>query len=468
MRVFVFDLLPYGEHLDHLKVGGELPWPLAKRHFKPEVAVRTYAEHLDAWEEMDELGYDGVGFNEHHTSPYGLMNSPNLLAAAASQRHAADEDPDLRQPAADPRAAAPGRRAGHARLPLQRPARSPASRAASRASTTSTTSRWPSRAPASRRRGRSSSRAWTEEVFSYEGQFWSYRDVAIWPRPVQQPHPPGVGAGRRQQGDDRVGGAATTCRSRPGSADTRRARGHHPLLRPLSRASTGTTITPDHLVIQANVYVADSKSTGGRRRPGRTRSTSTTRCSATATSPSASLQREAGYLSSSSFDYVRPENLCRACPGRASATAGMTHGRTSSARRRTCRGERPTRSPSASSRPPTTRAPTPSSSSMNRGAMPHEHVHGPDPALRQPRCSRRSRRIRSPRALSRSARDVERRPSRAFTEPIMRGIGLAPWRARSDGIVNGSETANYEPAREPPPADMPASATATPLAFLTQ
>ena len=34
----------------------------------------------------DRLGYDGVGFNEHHTSPYGLMNSPNLLAAAAAQR----------------------------------------------------------------------------------------------------------------------------------------------------------------------------------------------------------------------------------------------------------------------------------------------------------------------------------------------------------------------------------------------
>ncbi len=86
MRVFVFDLLPYAEHLDHLKEGSELPWPLPKRHFKPEVAVRTYAEHLAAWEEMDRLGYDGVGFNEHHTSPYGLMNSPNLLAAAASQR----------------------------------------------------------------------------------------------------------------------------------------------------------------------------------------------------------------------------------------------------------------------------------------------------------------------------------------------------------------------------------------------
>ena len=86
MNVFVFDLLPYGEHLDHLKDGKELPWPLPRRHFKPDVAVRTYTEHLAAWEAMDRLGYDGVGFNEHHTSPYGLMNSPNLLAAAAAQR----------------------------------------------------------------------------------------------------------------------------------------------------------------------------------------------------------------------------------------------------------------------------------------------------------------------------------------------------------------------------------------------
>ena len=46
MKVFIFDLLPYAEHLDHLKDGDELPWPLPKRHFKPEVAVRTYAEHL--------------------------------------------------------------------------------------------------------------------------------------------------------------------------------------------------------------------------------------------------------------------------------------------------------------------------------------------------------------------------------------------------------------------------------------
>ena len=69
MKVFVFDLLAYGEQLEHLKVGNELPYPLPNKHFKTEVAARIYAEHLDAWEELDRLGYDGVWFNEHHCSP---------------------------------------------------------------------------------------------------------------------------------------------------------------------------------------------------------------------------------------------------------------------------------------------------------------------------------------------------------------------------------------------------------------
>jgi hypothetical protein len=50
VKVFVFDLLAYDANLDHLKEGGpELPYPLAKRHFDPATAARTYEEHLDAW-----------------------------------------------------------------------------------------------------------------------------------------------------------------------------------------------------------------------------------------------------------------------------------------------------------------------------------------------------------------------------------------------------------------------------------
>ena len=37
----------------------------------------AYAEHC---------GFDLVGCNEHHFSPYGLMANPNLIAAALTQR----------------------------------------------------------------------------------------------------------------------------------------------------------------------------------------------------------------------------------------------------------------------------------------------------------------------------------------------------------------------------------------------
>ena len=33
-------------------------------------------------------------------------------------------------------------------------------------------------------------RAWQEDTFSHEGKYWKYKDIAIWPRPFQQPHPP--------------------------------------------------------------------------------------------------------------------------------------------------------------------------------------------------------------------------------------------------------------------------------------
>src|SRR5262249_46679995 len=74
MRVFGFDLLPYPEHLDHLKVDGELPYPLPRKHFRPDLAVATYREHLDAWALMDELGFDGVGFF-HTLSSHGNISN---------------------------------------------------------------------------------------------------------------------------------------------------------------------------------------------------------------------------------------------------------------------------------------------------------------------------------------------------------------------------------------------------------
>ena len=80
MQIFLFDLLPFDRHFDEFKAGRHMPFPLPGSYFDPEVAARSYEQHLAVWEEMDRLGYDGVGLNEHHTTPHGLMNSPNMMA----------------------------------------------------------------------------------------------------------------------------------------------------------------------------------------------------------------------------------------------------------------------------------------------------------------------------------------------------------------------------------------------------
>ena len=201
--------------------------------------MRTYAEHLEAWEEMDRLGYDGVGFNEHHTSPYGLMNSPNLMASAAAQRTKRlklliygnllplHEPLRLAEELAMVDCLSNGRLiSGFARgIPREYQV---------------TTCRWPSRARASRRPARSSRRAWTEDVFSYRGQVLVVQGRGD------------LAAARCSSRIRRSGSRSSAARRSiefagrhnipitPGLGGARPARGHHPLLRQVPGGSTAT------------------------------------------------------------------------------------------------------------------------------------------------------------------------------------------------------------------------------------
>ena len=258
MKVFVFDLLAYDANLDHLKGGEtELPYPLAKRHFDAETAVRTYEEHLDAWEALDRFGYDGVGFNEHHCSPYGLMNSPNLMASAAAQRTKRlklliygnllplHEPLRLAEELAMIDCMSNGRLiSGFARgIPREYQVHNV-------------------QLADSRARFEEAydiiTRAWTEEVFSYEGRFWSYKDVAMWPRPVQQPHPPiwvpVIGSKESIEFAARHNLPIT-----PGLGRHQGLRDDIIRFYAKSLAASGHRITPDHLSLGITAYVADSK-----------------------------------------------------------------------------------------------------------------------------------------------------------------------------------------------------------------
>jgi alkanesulfonate monooxygenase SsuD/methylene tetrahydromethanopterin reductase-like flavin-dependent oxidoreductase (luciferase family) len=305
MKVFVFDLLAYGEQLDHLKVGNELPYPLPKRHFKADVAVRTYAEHLAAWEELDRLGYDGVGFNEHHCSPYGLMNSPNLMAAAAAQRTRTlklliygnllplHEPLRLAEELAMIDCLSNGRLiSGFARgIPREYQVHNV-------------------KLTESRERFEEAyeiiTRAWTDEVFSYHGKFWSYKDVALWPRPVQQPGPeiwiPIVGSKESIEFAARKN-AVITPGLAPGGLQ-------HDIIRYYAKclAQQGRKITPNHLSLGMSVYVGDSKEQAVKEYgPHHLYFNRTLFSHGNFTETS--LQRQAGYATQSSTDYVRPENL---------------------------------------------------------------------------------------------------------------------------------------------------------------
>jgi alkanesulfonate monooxygenase SsuD/methylene tetrahydromethanopterin reductase-like flavin-dependent oxidoreductase (luciferase family) len=318
MKVFVFDLLAYGEQLEHLKVGNELPYPLARQHFKPEVAIKTYAEHLDAWEELDRLGYDGVGFNEHHCSPYGLMNSPNLLASAAAQRTKRlklliygnllplHEPLRLAEELAMLDCLSGGRIiSGFARgIPREYQVHNVA-------------------LAESRERFEEAYdiilKAWAEEVFSYQGKFWSYRDVAMWPRPVQNPPPIWIPIVSSQESIEFAASrnATITPGLIPGGLQL-------DIIRYFAKCLTrhGRQITPEHLSIGMSVYLADSKARAIEEYGPYHLYFNRTLFSHGNFSETAK-QRAAGYSASTSTDYVSPENR-QAAEGRREDFRGMT------------------------------------------------------------------------------------------------------------------------------------------------
>ena len=305
MRVFGFDLLAYPERLDHLKVDGELPYPLHKAHFRPEVTVRNYRDHLDAWALMEELGFDGVGFNEHHGSPYGLMTSPNLMAAAVSQRTSRMKILIY----------------GNL-LPLHEPLRlaeelamldcltdgrliSGFARGIPREYLAYNVDMHESRARFEEA-WEIMQLAWTEEVFSYQGKFWSYHDVSIWPRPVQQPRPPvwvPVTASKETiQWAGKHNIPITPGEGAPLEVVQDITRFYATCL-----AQDGHTLTPDHLVSAASVYIADSREQAFKEAgPYMLYLMHTLLGHGSIRDVGEATQR--GWMSESAYDYIRPEH----------------------------------------------------------------------------------------------------------------------------------------------------------------
>src|SRR3989441_12552569 len=53
--------------------------------FDPERGRTLYTDYLDQLVSAERLGFEGIGVNEHPQNAYGLMPSPNIMAAALTK-----------------------------------------------------------------------------------------------------------------------------------------------------------------------------------------------------------------------------------------------------------------------------------------------------------------------------------------------------------------------------------------------
>ena len=138
------------------------------------------------------MGFDGLGVNEHHQNGYGMMPSPNIMAAALARRTSranlvvlgnsiALYNPPIR--VAEEFAMLDVLSGGRliAGFPV---------------GTSMDTNFCYGETPALLREKYLEAhdliiKAWTaKEMFSFNGKFTQLRYVNLWPRPLQQPHPP--------------------------------------------------------------------------------------------------------------------------------------------------------------------------------------------------------------------------------------------------------------------------------------
>jgi alkanesulfonate monooxygenase SsuD/methylene tetrahydromethanopterin reductase-like flavin-dependent oxidoreductase (luciferase family) len=305
VKVFVFDLLPYARHFEDYKKAKHIPYPLPGDHFDPEIAARSYSEHLEAWEEMDRLGFDGVGLNEHHTTPHGMMNSPNMMAAAGAQRTKRLKFLIL----------------GNL-LPIHNPLRVAEELAMadciSRGRILSGFARGVPReynvynVPMAESRARFEEavdivlKAWTEPVFSHDGKFWQYKDIAIWPRPYQQPHPPVwvpfTGSKETIEWAAKHNFSAVLPDFKRGLTEDIVGYFAKQL------ASNGHAITPEHLCFFTDAWVADDKAAALREYGPYFFYFVHTLWHHGSSKEKEAAVKASGYVGQSSFDYVRPEN----------------------------------------------------------------------------------------------------------------------------------------------------------------
>jgi len=193
VKLHFFHLMPYRFLPDDFTEKHRSVWvDVDSELFDPVKGHELYNENLDELEYASELGFDGICVNEHHQNAYGLMPSPNLMAAALARRTEKSALVVLGNSLAlyNP----PTRVAEEfAMLDCLSGGRLVAGFPVG---TSMDTNFCYGQTPATLREKYQEAhdlvmQAWTRpEVFSFNGKYTQLRYVNVWPRPIQQPHPP--------------------------------------------------------------------------------------------------------------------------------------------------------------------------------------------------------------------------------------------------------------------------------------
>ncbi|MBV1797404.1 LLM class flavin-dependent oxidoreductase [Siccirubricoccus sp. G192] len=193
MKLMWFHLMPYTELPEDFRERHPSVWvDIHSSLFDPKRAHHMYNDFMDELEFAADCGFDAICVNEHHSNGYGLMPSPNLIATALARR---TDDVALCVMGNSLALYNPPTRVAEefamidvisgGRLIAGFPVGTPMD----------TCFAYGQNPSMLRERYLEAHdlvlRAWTErETFAFNGRFNQQRYVNIWPRPVQQPHPP--------------------------------------------------------------------------------------------------------------------------------------------------------------------------------------------------------------------------------------------------------------------------------------
>jgi len=180
----------YTHHMPYTDIAkGGQDWPVPNKQFDPAKAVTMFKAYLDDKIYAEQAGFDWIACNEHHMSPYGLMPNPNLVGAVLCHQtkksgilmsgnivpivnpiRVAEEYAMLDVMSGGRLVAGFMRGIPHEYVAYNIPADESYGRMAEAVELIK--------------------KAWTEpEPFGWEGEYYQFRAVSIWPKPVQKMPP---------------------------------------------------------------------------------------------------------------------------------------------------------------------------------------------------------------------------------------------------------------------------------------